>query len=277
MKSTFQTDLSGKTAVVTGGSGVLGRGFAKALAASGAHVAVLGRRHEAAEKTAADIRADGGTARAYAADVLDWDSMAEAKRAIHEQLGPCSILINGVGGNHPGGTTEVESFASEEPSRSFFDLSTEGVSAVFDLNFLGTFQASQIFGRDMNRGGTIINISSMSAFTPLTKIPAYSGAKAAVSNFTQWLAVHLAKAGIRVNAIAPGFFLTEQNRQLLTNPDGTYTDRAEKILSQTPLGRFGIPDDLTGTLLWLTCEEASRFVTGTVIPVDGGFSAYSGV
>ncbi|MCQ6264071.1 SDR family oxidoreductase [Fictibacillus sp. WQ 8-8] len=281
MKIPFYIDLNDKVAVVTGGSGVLCSRFAKALAKCGAKVAVIGRRQESVDRVAEEIRADGGIALAVAADVLDKASLERAKEEVKEKLGTCSILINGAGGNHSKGNTDKEYFYKEDledlKTNTFFDLDTEGVRSVFDLNFLGALQTTQIFGRDMGQGDVIINVSSMNAFTPLTKIPAYSGAKAAVSNFTQWLAVHMSKAGIRVNAIAPGFFLTEQNRNLLMNIEGTYTDRAKKILNQTPLERFGEPEDLNGTLLWLVSNEASRFVTGTVIPVDGGFSAYSGV
>lgn len=281
MKIPFYIDLNGKVAVVTGGSGVLCSQFAKALAKCGAKVAVISRRQESVDRVAEEIRADGGIALAVAADVLDKTSLERAKEEVNEKLGICSILINGAGGNHPKGNTDKEYFYKEDladpETNTFFDLDTEGVRSVFDLNFLGALQTTQIFARDMGQGDVIINVSSMNAFAPLTKIPAYSGAKAAVSNFTQWLAVHMSKAGIRVNAIAPGFFLTEQNRNLLMDLDGTPTERAKKILNQTPLERFGEPEDLNGTMLWLVSNEASRFVTGTVIPVDGGFSAYSGV
>ncbi|QNG59404.1 SDR family oxidoreductase [Bacillus sp. PAMC26568] len=281
MKIPFHIDLNDKVAVVTGGSGVLCSQFAKALAKCGAKVAVISRRQESVDRVAEEIRADGGIALAVAADVLDKASLERAKEEVNEKLGTCSILINGAGGNHPKGNTDKEYFYKEDledpETNTFFELDTEGVRSVFDLNFLGALQTTQIFARDMGQGDVIINVSSMNAYTPLTKIPAYSGAKAAVSNFTQWLAVHMSKAGIRVNAIAPGFFLTEQNRNLLMDPDGNPTERAKKILNQTPLERFGEPEDLNGTLLWLVSNEASRFVTGTVIPVDGGFSAYSGV
>ncbi|KEZ53622.1 SDR family oxidoreductase [Metabacillus indicus] len=281
MNIPFQVDLSGKTAVVTGGSGVLCSQFAKALAACGANVAVISRTQESVDSVASEIRSAGGQAIALSADVLDKDSLEKANEEVIRSFGPCSILINGAGGNHPAGNTDKEYFEREDADnpeiRTFFDLDPAGIKSVFDLNFLGTLQTTQVFAREMAEGGVIINVSSMNAFTPLTKIPAYSGAKASISNFTQWLAVHMSKAGIRVNAIAPGFFLTEQNRSLLTKTDGSYTDRAIKIISQTPLERFGDPEDLNGTLLWLVSNEASRFVTGTVIPVDGGFSAYSGV
>ncbi|WP_282035181.1 SDR family oxidoreductase [Metabacillus indicus] len=281
MNIPFQVDLSGKTAVVTGGSGVLCSQFAKALAACGANVAVISRRQESVDAVATEIRSAGGQAIALSADVLDKESLEKANEEVIRSFGPCSILINGAGGNHAAGNTDKEYFEREDADnpeiRTFFDLDPAGVKSVFDLNFLGTLQTTQVFARDMEEGGVIINVSSMNAYTPLTKIPAYSGAKASISNFTQWLAVHMSKAGIRVNAIAPGFFLTEQNRNLLTKTDGSYTDRAIKIISQTPLERFGDPEDLNGTLLWLVSNEASRFVTGTVVPVDGGFSAYSGV
>lgn len=281
MNIPFQVELSGKTAVVTGGSGVLCSQFAKALAACGANVAVISRRQESVDSVASEIRSAGGQAIALSADILDKESLEKANEEVIRSFGTCSILINGAGGNHPAGNTDKEYFEREDADnpeiRTFFDLDPAGIKSVFDLNFLGTLQTTQVFAREMAVGGVIINVSSMNAFTPLTKIPAYSGAKASISNFTQWLAVHMSKAGIRVNAIAPGFFLTEQNRNLLTKTDGSYTDRAIKIISQTPLERFGDPEDLNGTLLWLVSNEASRFVTGTVIPVDGGFSAYSGV
>jgi NAD(P)-dependent dehydrogenase (short-subunit alcohol dehydrogenase family) len=216
--------------------------------------------------------------------VLDSASLLAAVEGVTTQLGPCDILLNGAGGNHPKGTTSKEylfpeDLKGEEGLVTFFDLDPAGIKFVFDLNFLGTLLPTQAFAKVMaqNKKGTIINISSMNAFTPLTKIPAYSGAKAAVSNFTQWLAVHMSRVGIRVNAIAPGFFLTDQNRGLLLNADGSPTLRAGKIISQTPMGRFGESKELIGTLLWLVCEEASGFVNGIVVPVDGGFSAYSGV
>lgn len=281
----FGGSVRGKVVVVTGGSGVLGSRFCEALAENGAKVAVIGRSREKAERVAERIRAEGGIALPIVADVLEADQMMSAKKEIDEKLGSCDVLINGAGGNHPKANT-THDFLEEGDLRegaegvtTFFDLAPEQVKEVFDLNFLGTLIPTQVFARDMagKKGAAIINVSSMNAFRPLTRIPAYSGAKAAVSNFTQWLAVYFAKAGIRVNAIAPGFFLTEQNRGLLLNQDGGVTERAQKILSQTPMGRFGNPDELIGTLLWLIDEEASGFVNGVVIPVDGGFNAYAGV
>ncbi|AJQ25690.1 SDR family oxidoreductase [Pelosinus fermentans] len=284
MKLPFMMDLTSKVAVVTGGGGVLGSAFAKAIAQCGAKVAIVDLNRTSAEGVAAQIRREGGVAIAVEANVLVRDSLTTALVKIHKELGPCDILLNGAGGNHPAGTTTkeylyLEDMEKQESIRTFFDLEREGVEFVFNLNFLGTLLPTQIFTRDMvaRKQGIVINISSMNAYTPLTKIPAYSGAKAAVSNFTQWLAVHMSKVNIRVNAIAPGFFLTEQTKGLLQREDGTLTERAQKVISQTPMGRFGEPQELIGTLLWLLSEPASGFVNGAVIPVDGGFSAYSGV
>ena len=282
-------DLSGKTAVVTGGGGVLCSGFSKTLAEAGAKVAVCDLRLEAAEKVAAEIREVGGEAMAVEMNVLDKASVESACAKILEKYGAVDILLNGAGGNNPKGTTTRDNLTPEEVEaldadgtiegvKTFFDLDPAGISFVFNLNFLGTLITTQVFARGMAKtGGTIINVSSMNEFRPLTRIPAYSGAKAAVSNFTQWLAVHFAPVGIRVNAIAPGFFLTDQNRTLLTNPDGSLTARADKIITHTPMSRFGVPADLDGTLLWLADSNFSAFVDGVVIPVDGGFAAYSGV
>ncbi|MBZ4645590.1 MAG: hypothetical protein PWR27_493 [Petroclostridium sp.] len=285
MQLPFEIDLKDKVAVITGGGGILCSTFAKALARCGARVAILDLRKQNADAVAEEINAQGGTAIGVEANVLEIDSLNNAKKVVNEKLGPCDILINGAGGNHPKGTTTKEYLFKEDLENknaniiTFFDLDPKGIEFVFNLNFIGTLLPTQVFAKDMvdKKGAVIVNISSMNAFTPLTKIPAYSGAKAAVSNFTQWLAVHMSRVGIRVNAIAPGFFLTDQNRTLLTNPDGSYTERAQKILSQTPMGRFGQSEELIGTLLWLVDEGASGFVNGTVIPVDGGFSAYSGV
>jgi NAD(P)-dependent dehydrogenase (short-subunit alcohol dehydrogenase family) len=277
--------LNNKVAVVTGGAGVLGGYWVDALAACGAKVAVLDRDLANAEKKADEVIKNGGMAIGVEANVLDKDSLRNAHSLILDKFGPCDILLNGAGGNSPKGTTTKEYLYPEdltdkqEGITTFFDLDDQGIKFVFDLNFLGTLLPSQEFAKDMvgRKGCTIINISSMNAFTPLTKIPAYSGAKAAVSNFTQWLAVHMSKVGIRVNAIAPGFFVTKQNEALLKNPDGSFTARSEKILNSTPMNRFGEAEELVGVLLFLVNEEASSFVNGVVIPVDGGFSAYSGV
>ncbi len=265
--------LDGEVAAVTGGGGVLCGVMAKALAGAGAKVAVLDLREQAAAKVVEEIRARDGLAIPVACNVLEKASVDAAARAIEEAFGPVTVLVNGAGGNKGEATTG--------PQREFFDLPLEAFQAVFNLNFTGTLLSSQVFGRGMARlkRGNIVNISSMNALRPLTRIPAYSAAKAAVSNFTRWLAVHMAQGystEIRVNAIAPGFFLTEQNRFLLLEEGGAITARGKQILDHTPLGRFGQPEDLVGTLLWLV-SPAARFVNGIVVPVDGGFSAYSGV
>lgn len=283
MNLPFEIDLKDKIAVVTGGGGVLCGGFAKAIAKTGAKVAVLDLNEAAAQKVADEITEAGGIAIGVSANVLKKESLENAKKIVNEKLGSVDILLNGAGGNNPKGTTSKEYYDMGDENikdiTTFFDLDPEGISFVFNLNFLGTLMPTQVFACDLigKKDATIINVSSMNAFTPLTKIPAYSGAKAAVSNFTQWLAVHFSKVGIRVNAIAPGFFVTNQNRALLMDENGNYTDRSKKILSQTPMGRFGEAKELTGTLLWLLCHDASSFVNGVVVPVDGGFSAYSGV
>ena len=273
-----------KTIVLTGAGGVLCSTLALALAKEGHKIAVLDLREEAAIKIAKDINAIGGISIGVGANVLDKDSLEKAKTEINDKLGSIDILINGAGGNHPLGTTsnthlmEEDLTEKEEDFKTFFDLDASGIKFVFDLNFIGTLLPTQVFAKDMvgKKGCSILNISSMNAFTPLTKIPAYSGAKAAVSNFTQWLAVHFSKVGIRVNALAPGFFLTDQNRTLLTTGEGKLTPRGNTIIEQTPMGRFGVPEDLVGTTLWL-CGEGASFVTGVVVPIDGGFSAFSGV
>lgn len=270
-----------KTVVITGAGGVLCSAFAVHMASLGHKVAVLDLNLEAAERTAADITANGGVAKAYKTNVLDRDCIQAVHDAIVNDLGPCEILINGAGGNNPKATTDDEYFAPEDMGKvkTFFDLDKSGVEFVFNLNFLGTLLPTQVFAKDMldKEDASIINISSMNAYTPLTKIPAYSGAKAAISNFTQWLAVHFSRTNIRCNAIAPGFFVTKQNEKLLFNEDGTPTPRTGKILGATPMGRFGEATELIGTLLFLVSKDAASFVNGVVIPVDGGFSAYSGV
>jgi NAD(P)-dependent dehydrogenase (short-subunit alcohol dehydrogenase family) len=265
--------VENKIAVVTGGTGVLGSVMAKGMAEAGAHVVIVGRKIEAGQKVVSEIAQAGGKAHFFQADVLNKEELQQAKNKIITAVGTIDILINGAGGNMPGATIA--------PDKTFFDLDTKAFQQVVDLNLLGTVLPSQIFGEvmAMNKKGIIINISSMSAFKPITRVVGYSAAKAAIDNFTQWLAVELAKKvgqGIRVNAIAPGFFITEQNRALLTNPDGTLTARGNAVINQTPFGRFGEPDELVGTLLWL-CSDASKFVTGVVVPVDGGFNAFCGV
>ncbi|MBR5140626.1 MAG: SDR family oxidoreductase [Clostridia bacterium] len=281
-KNVLNTDLSGKVCVVTGAGGVLCSYFAKVLARAGAKVALLDLNLEAAESFAKEITEEGGIAKAYACNVLEKDTCYRIADEVEKDLGKCDILVNGAGGNNPKATTDKEYFELGDidgDTKSFFDLDTAGVGFVFNLNFLGTLIPTQAFARQMvgREGCSIMNISSMNAYTPLTKIPAYSGAKAAISNFTQWLAVHFSKVGIRVNAIAPGFFSTKQNAALLWNPDGTPTARTGKILAATPMGRFGESSELEGALLFLLNNEAASFITGVVLPVDGGFSAYSGV
>ena len=283
MKNIINTDLSGKVAVVTGAGGVLCAQFAKALARAGAKVALLNRTLSKAEKVADEITAEGGTAKAYACNVLDKARCYEVADEVMKDFGPCDILINGAGGNDPRATTDKEYYEPgdlDSDTKSFFDLEQSGVLDVFDLNFAGTLIPTQAFARQMigRGGGNIINISSMNAYKPLTKIPAYSGAKAAIMNFTEWLAVYFSREGIRVNAIAPGFFATTQNKALLFNEDGTPTERSRKILAATPMQRFGDSEtELTGAMLFLLNDKAASFITGICIPVDGGFSAYSGV
>ncbi|MGN0173476.1 MAG: SDR family oxidoreductase [Acutalibacteraceae bacterium] len=281
-KNVLNTDLSGKVAVVTGAGGVLCSAFAKTLARAGAKVALLDLNYEAAKGFEDEINAEGGIAKAYECNVLDKELCCGVAEKVEKDLGKCDILINGAGGNNPKATTDKEYFEIgdiDADTKSFFDLDSSGVGFVFNLNFLGTLVPTQAFAKQMvgREGCSILNISSMNAYTPLTKIPAYSGAKAAISNFTQWLAVHFSKVGIRVNAIAPGFFSTKQNAKLLFNDDGTPTARTEKILAATPMGRFGEANELEGALLFLLNNQAAGFITGVVLPVDGGFSAYSGV
>ena len=275
-------DLKDKVAVVTGAGGVLCSMMAHALAAAGAKVALLDLKEESAKAAAEIIVKEGYIAKGYEANVLEKEELRAAHEAILKDFGPCDILINGAGGNNPRATTDKEYYEAgdiDADTKSFFDLDKNGVEFVFNLNFIGTLLPTQEFAKDMveKQHGNIINISSMNAYTPLTKIPAYSGAKAAVSNFTQWLAVHFAGTGIRVNGIAPGFFATKQNAKLLFNEDGTPTARTGKILAATPMERFGKPEELLGSLLFLVSDEAAGFITGVCIPVDGGFSSYAGV
>ncbi|MBQ7324643.1 MAG: SDR family oxidoreductase [Clostridia bacterium] len=282
MANVINTNLSGKVAVVTGAGGVLCSHFAKVLARAGAKVALLDLNEEAAKQFAEEIVAEGGVAKAYKCNVLDKDICEAVAEAVKADLGDCDILVNGAGGNNPRATTDKEYFEIgdiDADTKSFFDLDASGVEFVFNLNFLGTLIPTQAFAKQMvgRQGCNILNISSMNAYTPLTKIPAYSGAKAAISNFTQWLAVHFSKVGIRVNAIAPGFFSTKQNAKLLWNDDGTPTARTGKILAATPMGRFGETCELEGGLLFLLNNDAAGFITGVILPIDGGFSAYSGV
>ncbi len=282
MSNVLNTDLTGKVAVVTGAGGVLCSYFAFVLARAGAKVALLDLNADAAQKYADEIVNEGGIAKAYSCNVLDKTICTEVAERVKTELGPCDILVNGAGGNNPKATTDKEYFELgdiDADTKSFFDLDESGVGFVFNLNFLGTLIPTQCFARQMvgREGCNILNISSMNAYTPLTKIPAYSGAKAAISNFTQWLSVHFSKVGIRVNAIAPGFFSTQQNAKLLWNDDGTPTARTGKILAATPMNRFGQTEELEGGLLFLLNNDAASFITGVVLPIDGGFSAYSGV
>ena len=269
-----KVDLKNRVAVITGGAGILCSSMSRALAEQGAKVAILDLRKEDAQKLAQEINLSGGTALGLAVDVLDKSSLETAKDVILKEFGTVDILINGAGGNSPQATTG--------PEKSFFDLTTEGIQKVFNLNFLGTVLTTQVFGKIMTekKKGVIINISSMSAFTPLTRTIAYSAAKAAISNFTQWMAVHFNQeysTEIRVNAIAPGFLLTDQNRYLLTDEKtGDPTERGRNILRATPMGKYGVAEDLLGTVLFL-CSDAASFINGAIIPIDGAFAAYSGV
>ena len=282
-EQTIHPSLANKVAVVTGGSGVLCGAMAIELARQGMKVAVLGRTAEKIERVVATIIEQGGIAIGVTCNVTDTQSVTEASQVVEQKLGPCHILINGAGGNQASANTTNETFSMEDMNNpnvsSFFDLQPDGIRQVLNLNFVGTLIPSQVFAKQMLtvENPVIINLSSMSAPSPMTKVPGYSAAKAAIENFTQWLAVHMADAGIRVNAIAPGFFLTEQNHKLLVNEDGSLTDRSNKIITHTPMRRFGKPDDLLGVLLWLCDNSASGFVTGITVPIDGGFMAYSGV
>ena len=276
MNIPFQVDLSDKVIAVTGAGGIICGAFARALAQCGAKVALLDINYDAAKAVADEI---GKNALAVKCNCLDKESIRAAKQTVNDAFGKVNYLINGAGGNNPRASTDNETMTPDlEGVKDFFALEESGLKFVFDLNITSAFLVTQVFAEDMVKtGGNILNISSMNAFRPLTKIPAYSAAKAGVSNFTEWLAVHFAPCGIRCNAIAPGFFVTNQNRALLFHEDGTPTPRTGKILAATPMKKFGEIDDLIGCLLWLSDDKASGFVTGTVIPVDGGFSAYSGV
>ncbi len=280
MNLPYQVSFAGKVVVITGAGGVLCGDMARAFAQAGAKVAALDLNEEAVEKLAEELRAQGYICRGYKANVLE----REALEAVHQQvvadLGPCDILVNGAGGNNPRATTDNEyQHEAKEGQKTFFDLEAGGVDFVFRLNFQGTLLPTQVFAKDMveRHSGCILNISSMNAFTPLTKIPAYSGAKAAVSNFTQWLATHFAGTGIRCNAIAPGFLVSNQNRALLFNEDGTPTARSGKILRNTPMNRFVDSEELLGGVFFLCDDKAASAITGVVLPIDAGFAAYSGV
>ena len=273
----FKVDLSDKVIALTGAGGVLISEFAKALAECGAKVALLDINLAAAQKVADEI---GENAVAIETNALSTESLENAKRIVNEKFGKVNFLVNGAGGNNPKATTDNETMTPDisDDVKTFFKIAEAGLRFVFDLNITSAFLTTQVFAKDMlETGGNIINLSSMNAFHPLTKIPAYSAAKAGISNFTEWLAVHFAPVGIRCNAIAPGFFVGNQNRGLLFHPDGSPTPRTNKILAGTPMGRFGEVHELLGALLFLADDKASGFITGVVIPVDGGFNAYSGV
>ena len=276
MKVPFKVDLSDKIVAITGAGGVICSEFARALAECGAKVALLDVNFDAAKKVADEI---GENAFAVRCNCLDKDEIRKAKEEVVKKFGQVNFLINGAGGNNPKATTDNEVMTADlEGAKDFFALEESGLKFVFDLNITSAFLVTQVFAKDMVKtGGNIINISSMNAFRPLTKIPAYSAAKAGISNFTEWLAVHFAKVGIRVNAIAPGFFVTNQNRALLFDAEGNATPRTKKILNATPMERFGEVEELVGATLFLLSEEAAGFITGVVLPIDGGFSAYSGV
>ena len=273
-------NFEGKVVVVTGAGGVLCGDMARAYAIAGAKVAALDLNEEAVKKLADELKAEGYICEGYKANVLDREVLEEVHKQVLADLGPCDILINGAGGNNPRATTDNEyQHEAKEGQKTFFDLDAAGVDFVFKLNFQGTLLPTQVFAKDMveRKCGNILNISSMNAYTPLTKIPAYSGAKAGISNFTQWLATHFAGTGIRCNAIAPGFLVSNQNRALLFNEDGTPTARAGKILNGTPMGRFAESEELLGGMFFLTDDKAASAVTGVILPIDCGFAAYSGV
>ena len=273
-------DYSGKVVVVTGAGGVLCSVMARAFAESGAKVAALDLNEDAVKKLAEELKAEGFVCEGYKANVLDPEALEAVHQAVLADLGPCDILVNGAGGNNPRATTDNEyQHEAKEGTKTFFDLDPNGVDFVFKLNFQGTLLPTQAFAKDMvaKKNGCILNISSMNAYIPLTKIPAYSAAKAGISNFTQWLATHFAGTGIRCNAIAPGFLVSNQNRNLLFNADGSLTARSAKILNGTPTGRFVESEELLGAVLFLCDDRAASAITGVVLPIDAGFSAYSGV
>lgn len=288
MKVPFNINLSGKTAIVTGGSGTLCSAMAYGLAVSGAKVAIIGRNieklasvSEKLTKNALDEYNKGVTIKGYSCNVINKDELTAAYETIKNELGSCDILINGAGGNQPGAITSIEMLKKdkEDSDYSFWNLDEDRIRDVMDLNYMGTLLPIQVFTKDMveKRSGSIINIASVTSILPLTKVMAYGNAKSAILNLTQWLAVHFGESGIRCNAIAPGFYAAEQNHDLLFNADGTYTDRARKIITGTPIGRFGNPEELIGAALFLASDETAGFVNGIVLPVDGGYSAYSGV
>lgn len=280
MNLPLNIDYRGKVVVVTGAGGLICGAMARAFAQSGAKVAALDLNEEAVKKLADELKAEGYICEGYKANVLDGAALEEVHQAVLKDLGPCDILVNGAGGNNPRATTDNEyQHTAQEGGKSFFDLDSAGVDFVFKLNFQGTLLPTQAFAKDMvgRKNGCILNISSMNAYTPLTKIPAYSAAKAGISNFTQWLATHFAGTGIRCNAIAPGFLVSAQNKALLYNEDGTPTARSEKILKGTPMDRFVDADELIGATLFLCDDKAASAITGVVLPIDCGFAAYSGV
>lgn len=280
MNLPLNIDFTGKVVVITGAGGVLCGDMARAMAQAGAKVAALDLNEDKVKALADSCKAEGYTCIGYKANVLETEALEEVHQQVLKDLGPCDILINGAGGNNPRATTDNEyQHEAKEGQKTFFDLEASGVDFVFRLNFQGTLLPTQAFAKDMveRKKGTILNISSMNAYIPLTKIPAYSGAKAAISNFTQWLATHFAGTGIRCNAIAPGFLVSNQNRALLFNPDGTPTARSGKILAGTPMGRFVDSEELLGAVFFLCDDKAASAITGVVLPIDAGFSAYSGV
>ena len=288
MKIPFKVDLTGKTAIVTGGSGTLCSAMAYGLAVSGAKVAIIGRNKEKLASVSEKLTKDAldeynknVIVKGYSCNVINKDELSAAYETIKNELGSCDILINGAGGNQPGAITSIEMLKKEKEDSdySFWNLDEDRIRDVMDLNYMGTLLPIQVFTKDMveKRSGSIINIASVTSILPLTKVMAYGNAKSAILNLTQWLAVHFGESGIRCNAIAPGFYAAEQNHALLFNEDGTYTDRARKIVAGTPMGRFGNPEELIGAALFLASDDAAGFVNGIVLPVDGGYSAYSGV